>query len=173
MQDSSVIVTGDNQVMLDLCINASPGSYRDAVIASGDDSCIVPMGVQVQIRDIWYVVKESFGTDEQCKVGLTIDSTGVEPLDFEAWSAADFGDNTTISATCDEVFDDTSAGELRGPGDACHVSDPVGTIITQTDGTIIYFRLLIDEADTGTPNCSVFRGLSVTMKVETCGVPYP
>jgi len=169
--DTSITVTSTNQVEANFC-PLSPVNMLDAFNSDGKQ-CHLALGEKVTIKDIWYTVDTAMGTSEQCKVGLTVDFTGSEPFDFESWATEDFGDGVTPLGNCDELDDINTDGFIDDAGDSCHVSDPVGTVITRASGAQrAGYKLLIDEADTGTPTCSALSSLSYTIKLEICEVSF-
>jgi hypothetical protein len=166
-------VAGADQGEMSLCGNQAYTTFVGAT-TNADNLCIVPFGNRVTIKDIWYLVNEILvASTEQCKIGLSIDVVGAEPFDYQTWSTIDVGDLTSGGQTnCDELRDVNSDGSLDGTGDACHVSDPVGAVMIKTASGRVGWRILIDEADSGTPVCTTLRSVAFVVKVETCEVPF-
>jgi len=174
LDDNTIDPSGDAQIDVGFC-NSLSGTNLGIAGNESQWKCESPPGITTRIKDIWYYVSadEALSIFEQCKVGLSIDWAGVKPYTYEAWTIIDVGDDTTTIANCDEIYNPEADGSIDDTKNVCHVSDPIGTFIATSGGDANNngWRILIDEADSGTPSCTGMESLIIVVKAEICQVP--
>lgn len=178
LKDPTIDVSGTAQLTIGLpsCGDPDPTNFI-AAIESPLNRCRSQVGFTTRITDVWYQIyhNATLGTDEQCKIGLSIDFAGGEPYDFVSWTSIDIGEGTSGGmGNCDEQYNPNADGSFDDPSDACHVSDSTGIFLNAAKGDIILdgWHILIDDADSGSGDCTALTSVVVTVKAETCVVPY-
>ena len=166
-------VGGTTQAEIGFCQD-----FNGTLITTANDEskfkCISPRGITTRIRDIWYSInEEALDVLEQCKIGLSTDWVGAKPYTYESWSTIDVGQSTANIANCDEIYNPEADGSMDDSKNTCHVSDPIGTFIATSggDNNNNGWRMLVDEADSGTPDCTRLEALEIVVKAEICVVP--